>query len=90
MSKEIIQEVIVELEGIIWEAEKADYFSIDDLRPLIRRLKSVKWPENPTVAQKIKQYKAKDWLMLILAWFLVPIIILCLPFAYIYSMIFQS
>lgn len=93
MSQSQIDGVVDELEGMIWEAENADFFSISDLQPLADRLKKLKWPKEyvpPTVSQKIKEYKTKDWLMLILAWFLVPLIFIALPFGWLYSKLFQA
>tara|TARA_B100000579_G_C22840478_1_gene861184 strand:+ start:2320 stop:2607 length:288 start_codon:yes stop_codon:yes gene_type:complete len=82
--EELKDYVVDELKGIVEEAREGGFFSIDDIEELaddIERCELV----GDSVAQKIKKYEKRDWLMLVAAWFLVPIIIIFLPFAWLYN-----
>ena len=72
-----VDDVIKELEGIIWEAENAEYFSISDLKPVVDSLKAIDWAQKPS------------WGRGICAWFLIPLFVVLLPVSYLYSFVFE-
>lgn len=80
-NKKIVQDAILDLEGIVWEAENAEFFSIDDLPPIAEKLGKIEWQSKWT------PFGVGD--VLAIGWYLVPIYVILLPFAYLYSIIFQ-
>lgn len=79
--KKVVAEVIKDLKGIVWEAEKIEYFSIDDLPPLVEKLEKIDWV--------IDSKKELPLVTGIVTWFLIPVYVVLLPFAFMFSMIFQ-
>lgn len=78
-------EFIDDLEGIVWEAREQGFFSIDDVEDVATRMKNYKLeyldqPEKPN----------KDLLRGAVAWFMIPIFLILLPFAWLYSFFFQK
>ena len=80
--RKLLAEAIDDLESIVWEAENQDYFSISDLRPVIRKLVKAQMelkPEKPD----------PSWSKGFIAWISIPFFILLLPFAYFFSALFR-
>ena len=78
-------EFIDDLEGIVWEAREQGFFSIDDVEDVATRMKNYKLeyldqPEKPN----------KALLRGAVAWFMIPIFLILLPFAWLYSFFFQK
>lgn len=78
-------EFIEDLEGIVWEAREQGFFSIDDVEDVATRMKNYKleYLDQPEKSNK-------DLLRGAVAWFMIPIFLLLLPFAWLYSFFFQK
>ena len=78
-------EFIDDLEGIVWEAREQGFFSIDDVEDVATRMKNYKL-EYLDQSEKPN----KDLLRGAVAWFMIPIFLILLPFAWLYSFFFQK
>ena len=78
-------EFIDDLEGIVWEAREQGFFSIDDVEDVATRMKNYKleYLDQPEKSNK-------DLLRGAVAWFMIPIFLILLPFAWLYSFFFQK
>lgn len=78
-------EFIEDLEGIVWEAREQGFFSIDDVEDVATRMKNYKleYLDQPEKSNK-------DLLRGAVAWFMIPIFLILLPFAWLYSFFFQK
>ena len=72
--------IVKQLKGIVYEAREGGYFSIDEIDDLANEILEMKI--NDDLKSKVEEYGFKDWSQLILAWFLVPFILIILPFAW--------
>lgn len=75
--------VVRELDGIVLEAREGGFFSIDEIEDLASELKSIEIKDD--IRSKIENWRLKDWGALCLAWFLVPLIVCLLPFAWLWG-----
>lgn len=76
-------ECIEELDGIVWEAREQGFFSIDDVEDVSNKLKNYVEEFDQPVNQKGKVLHGA------VAWFMIPIFVVLLPFAWLYSFFFQ-
>ena len=80
--KQEVARIQLELEGIVWEAREGGFFSIDDIEEIAKELKDINWSEG-------KDKKEPSWFLGFGAWFAIPFMVCLIPFAYLYSFLFQ-
>ena len=81
-----VDRVILELEGIVWEAREAGFFSIDDVEEMARQLKGIDWDSRCSC---MCPKNHPSWLKGFGAWLAIPFFVILIPFGYLYSFVFQ-